>query len=78
MVGINLWIDDLARKGITAFDKFIKTLSKTKAFISNYVVNYLSNAVTEGLNNLIRSVRRTAFGMTNFEHLRLRVLAISE
>lgn len=78
LAGINSWVDDLTNKGITAFDKFIKTLSKTKAYISNYAVNYLSNAVTEGLNNLIRSIRRTAFGMTNFEHLRLRVLAISE
>lgn len=72
------WTDDLAHKGITAFDNFVKTLSKTKEYIANYVINYVSNAVTEGLNNLIRSVRRTAFGMTNFEHLRLRVLAISE
>lgn len=76
--GITSWTDELTDKGITAFDKFIKTLSKTKQYVANYVVNYLSNAVTEGLNNLIRSVRRTAFGMTNFEHLRLRVLAISE
>jgi transposase len=77
LVKIDSWANELAAKGITAFDKFVKTLFKTKEYIANYVVNYLSNAVTEGLNNLIRSVRRTAFGMTNFEHLRLRVLAIS-
>ena len=40
------WIIDLASQGLTAFDKFVKTLSKTKQYISNYVVNYLSNAVT--------------------------------
>jgi transposase len=34
--------------------------------------------VTEGLNNLVRSIRRCAFGMPNFQHLRLRVMAISE
>ena len=78
LVGIQNWTNALAAKGITAFDTFVKTLSKTKEYIANYVRDYLSNAVTEGLNNLIRSVRRTAFGMTNFEHLRLRVLAISE
>lgn len=71
------WTKDLATTGITAFDKFLKTLSKIQDYVANYVINYLSNAVTEGLNNLIRSVRRTAFGMTNFQHLRLRVLAIS-
>lgn len=78
LAGVDEWIADLAARGITAFDAFIKTLAKTKGYIANYVLNYLSNAVTEGLNNLIRSVRRTAFGMTNFKHLRLRVLAISE
>lgn len=76
--GIDNWTKSLAIKGITLFDGFIKTLTKTKEYVANYVVDYLSNAVTEGLNNLIRSVRRTAFGMTNFQHLRLRVLAISD
>lgn len=75
--GIDNWTKNLAIQGITLFDSFIKTLSKTKEYVANYVIDYLSNAVTEGLNNLIRSVRRTAFGMTNFCHLRLRVLAIS-
>ena len=77
LTAIQMWINDLAIKGITAFDGFIKTLTKTKEYVANYVVDYMSNAVTEGLNNLIRSVRRTAFGMTNFHHLKLRVLAIS-
>ena len=75
---IQYWIDDLAQKQITAFDGFVKTLTKTKEYVANYVIDYMSNAVTEGLNNLIRSVRRTAFGMTNFQHLKLRVLAISD
>ena len=69
---------DLITKGIKAFDGFIKTLAKTKIYVANYVLNNISNAVTEGLNNLIRSVRRTAFGMPKFENIRLRVLAISQ
>ena len=78
LVGIQNWTNALAAKGIAALDTLVKTLSKTKEYIANYVRDCLSNAVTEGFNKLIRSVRRTAFGMTNFEHLRLRVLAISE
>lgn len=77
IIAINKWVEELAKKEITLFDGFVKTLQNTKEYIANYVENYLSNAVTEGLNNLIRSVRRTAFGMTNFENLKLRVLAIS-
>jgi transposase len=77
LLSIQKWTDKLKKNGITLFDSFVKTLTKTKAYVANYVKDYLSNAVTEGLNNLIRSVRRTAFGMTNFQNLRLRVLAIS-
>lgn len=77
LCGIQDWTAMLAKNQITVFQHFVKTLHKTKEFVANYVQDYLSNAVTEGLNNLIRSVRRTAFGMTNFNNLRLRVLAIS-
>ena len=71
------WKIEVIRKGITEFDAFIKMLNSKQELVINYVTNYLSNAATEGLNNLIRSIRRTAFGMTNFQNLRWRVLAIS-
>ncbi|WP_425423219.1 transposase [Spirosoma spitsbergense] len=35
----------------------------------------MTNAVTEGLNNVIRYVKRISYGLPNFAHLRLRVLA---
>lgn len=75
---IQTWIEQVTQSHSGVFDRFVKMLTKTKTYVANYVRDYLSNAVTEGLNNLIRSVRRTAFGMTNFENLRLRVLAISD
>ncbi len=71
------WIQSVGEKKITVFDDFIKTLQRHKVAIANYVKDRLSNAVTEGLNNLIRSIRRSAFGMPNFKHIRLRALAIS-
>lgn len=77
ITSINIWVERVQNSGTKLFDSFVKTLISAEAYIANYVKNYLSNAVTEGLNNLIRSIRRTAFGMSNFEHLRLRVLAIS-
>ncbi len=77
IVSINSWVEKVQNLGTELFNSFIKTLISIKKYVANYVKNYLSNAVTEGLNNLIRSIRRTAFGMSNFDHLRLRVLAIS-
>ena len=52
-------------------------LNNKQELVANYVTNYLSNAVTEDFSNLIRSIRRCAFGMTNFQNLRWRVLAMS-
>jgi transposase len=77
LAAIKTWLSDLKQQGIQDFDVFAKMLAKRANSIANFVKDYLSNAVTEGLNNLIRSVRRIAFGLTNFQHLRLRVLAIS-
>lgn len=79
---MDTWVNELENKKITAFDSFIKTLKSTKKYIANYVQCHSSNAVTEGLNraanrNLIRSIKRIAFGMPNFENLRWRCLAIS-
>lgn len=75
---IEQWQTSMKAEIKSVFEPFNKTLESTKKYIANYVKDYLSNAVTEGLNNLIRSVRRVAFGMPNFEHLRWRALAISK
>ena len=64
-------------KKITHFYSFIRTPQRHKEPIANYVLDSLSNVVTGGLNNLVLSIRRCAFCMPNFQHLRLRVMAIS-
>ena len=74
---LDKWIECIQRQKITLFAPFIRTRQRHKVPIANYVLENLSNAVTEGLNNLVRSIRRCAFGMPNFQHLRLRVMAIS-
>jgi len=54
---------------------FIHTLSNWLRPIANFARQELTNAATEGLNNVIRYVKRISYGLPNFEHLRLRVLA---
>lgn len=58
--------------------KPIKTLSETltkwKSEILNYFTTKLTNARTEGFNNLAKLVQRRAFGFKNFENYRLRLL----
>lgn len=72
---INDWIKNTQEKQFSYFDNFIQSLNSTKVYIANYVKDRLSNAVTEGLNNIIRVVKRFSFGMPSFKNLRLRSLA---
>ena len=74
---IEQWIEDVRFTGNDKWDKFLKTLNNWKEPILNFVESGISNAVTEGLNNLIRYVRRISFAIPNFENMRLRVLASS-
>ena len=74
---LNKWVDKVENTQKEVFEPFIKTLKSKGDYILNYVRDYLSNAVTEGLNNLIRQIKRASWGMPNFENLRLRVLAFN-
>ena len=71
------WITEVRFTENPAWNKFLKTLTNWKDLILNFVESGISNAVTEGCNNLVRYVRRLSFGIPKFEHMRLRVLANS-
>ncbi|MEM9831998.1 MAG: ISL3 family transposase [Bacteroidota bacterium] len=76
------WLRDVRFTADPAWTKFLKTLSnraadRWKELILNFVESGISNAVAEGLNNLIRYMRRLSFGVSNFEHMRLRILVSS-
>jgi transposase len=72
---IDEWIINTQKLSVSCFDKFVHSLNSTKTYIANYVKDKLSNAITEGLNNIIRVIKRFSFGIPNFKHLRLRAMA---
>lgn len=51
-----------------------KTLMKWRVEILNYFSTRLTNARTEGFNNIAKLVQRRAFGIKNFKYYRLRYL----
>lgn len=55
--------------------EFIYMIKNWLRPIANFAYQRLTNAATEGLNNVIRYVKRISYGLPKFEHLRLRVLA---
>lgn len=74
---IEQWVEDVRLTGNDTWEKFLKTLNNWQELILNFVESGISNAATEGLNNLIRYVRRISFAIPNFKHMRLRILASS-
>ncbi|SLC85172.1 Transposase and inactivated derivatives [Mycobacteroides abscessus subsp. abscessus] len=57
-----------------SFKKAILYLTKHKQAISNALTYPYSNGKLEGKNNLIKVMKRMAFGFRTFRHLRRRIL----
>ena len=52
----------------------LKTLKKYMKYIENMFESNITNGLIEGLNNKIKSTKRTAFGYSNFSNFKKRVL----
>lgn len=71
---IDHWLEHAQLIANEYLNKFVKTFNNYKKWICNYFDQRLSNGVTEGCNNRIKTIKRQAYGMTNFANFRLRVL----
>ncbi|KAA8722333.1 ISL3 family transposase, partial [Corynebacterium spheniscorum] len=58
----------------TELQRLGKTLTRWKQPILAYHTSYLSNSITESMNNLIKRIKRIGFGFTNFHNYRIRAL----
>jgi len=68
------WMEQAKKLGLSALNKFFKTLTNWIDRIANYFHSRSSNGRTEGYNHGLRAILWRAYGMTNFENFRLRVL----
>ena len=57
-----------------AFKTVFKTCLKYKTYIMNAIDLPYSNAKLEATNNLIKVIKRNAFGFRNFENFKKRIL----
>ena len=71
---LQAWMEQIKALGLSALNKFCKTLGNWLDKIANYFRSRSSNGRTEGLNHGLRAILWRAYGMTNFENFRLRVL----
>jgi transposase len=71
---LQAWMEQVKALGLSALNKFCKTLGNWLDKIANYFRNRSSNGRTEGLNHGLRAILWRAYGMTNFENFCLRAL----
>lgn len=68
------WIDQAKALENRYLDTFVKTLQRWRTYILNFFNHRITNGLVEGINNMIKAIKRRAFGFRLFEHFRLRVL----
>ena len=71
---LEYWLDACDRLKIPEFKACRKMLVNWKTYILNAFDYHLSNGFTEGCNNVIKVLKRVAFGFRNFCTFRARIL----
>lgn len=74
---VQLWLEQAEKIGNEYLNKFVALCKRHQTGILNYFYERISNGVVEGKNNLLRTIKRITFNMTNFEHFKARFQAWS-
>lgn len=68
------WYLLVRESGLKPFLKLSKTLRKYRPHIEAYIISRLTTAVSEGLNNKIKTLKRMAYGYSNRESFKNKIL----
>lgn len=69
------WISVAEQSQIPEFEKCAATYRHwTKEILNAFKYSHITNGPTEGFNNKIKVLKRTSYGIRNFNHLRTRIL----
>lgn len=68
------WIKHAEKLNHKPMNSFLNTLKNRMKQITAFAQYRVTNAVTEGLNNIIRYFKRISFGIPSFKNMRMRIL----
>lgn len=74
---VDFWLQQAQQLNNKQINKFVDLFERHRNNIMNYFIDRISSGVVEGKNNLLRTVKRFTFNMTNFEHFKARVFAFN-
>lgn len=70
---IDNWIETVRSSSLTIFYTFIKTLKKYMDLIINYFISRANSGFVEGLNNKLKVIKRSCYGIGNVENFFRRI-----
>ncbi len=68
------WLEKAKELKNGFLDVFIKTFNNWKNDILNFFKHRVTNAIVEGINNVIKTIKRQAYGYRNFENFKLKII----
>ena len=75
---LETWCKDARETGIKHLVKVADTLGAFKTTVLNYFKFRITNAVTEGIVNKIKTLKRQAYGFRDMEYFKLRLYHLHE
>lgn len=70
---LKIWIGEALRSGLPAFGDLARKLFRKRHYILNYFLRRISAAISEGINNKIKRLKRMAYGYKDIEYFLLKV-----
>jgi len=75
---IDYWIEHTQLLKNKYLDEFVALFNRHRTNILNYFKTRLSSGAVEGTNNVLRTVKRFTFNMSNFQNFKYRVFAYKD
>jgi transposase len=75
---IDLWIAHATTLNNKHLTKFVQLFERHRDNILNYFKNRISSGAVEGKNNLLRTIKRFTFNMSNFMNFKKRVFMFNQ
>jgi transposase len=74
---IEVWMENAKVLNNKYVDEFIAFFDRHESNILNYFKRPITSAVVEGKNNILRTIKRFTFNMSNFDNFKARVFSFS-
>lgn len=73
----NKWLNIADNLKIPELDTFIRMIRRRNDGVINYAKHRISNGAVEGVNNMIKTMRRASYGFRNNEYFFLKIIESS-